>query len=148
MFNTWSTCVKLAWGVPRGTHTYLVDNLLGCGIPSIRSSVLARYCKFVNNARTSPSLEVRIVGNIAAADVRSPTGKNLTNMKKEVGMSLDMDNMWEMRRLLLDSRTPVPRQDSWRLGCLKKFLTEKYRLLAKDQNTEAVEVLIDSLCES
>ena len=23
VFNTWSTCVKLAWGVPRSTHTYM-----------------------------------------------------------------------------------------------------------------------------
>ena len=41
VFNTWSTCVKLAWGVPRATHTYLVDNLLSGGIPSIMVSVLA-----------------------------------------------------------------------------------------------------------
>ena len=40
VFNTWSTCVKLAWGVPRATHTYLVDNLLSAGIPSVRASVL------------------------------------------------------------------------------------------------------------
>ena len=148
VFNTWSTCVKLAWGVPRGTHTYLVDNLLCSGIPSIRSSVLARYCKFVNSARTSPSLEVRVVANISAADVRSPTGRNLRNMEKEAGMSLTEENMWKMRRVLLELRSPVPSQDRWRLGCLRKFLTEKYRLLAQDQDTEAVELLIDSLCES
>ena len=148
VFNTWSTCVKLAWGGPRGTHTYLVDNLLCSGIPSIRSSVLARYCKFVNSARTSPSLEVRVVANISAADVRSPTGRNLRNMEKEAGMSLTEENMWKMRRVLLELRSPVPSQDRWRLGCLRKFLTEKYRLLAQDQDTEAVELLIDSLCES
>ena len=38
VFNTWSTCVKLAWVVPRATHTYLVDNLLSGGIPSSRVS--------------------------------------------------------------------------------------------------------------
>ena len=148
LFNTWSTCVKLAWGVPRGTHTYLVDNLLSSGIPSMRSSVLTRYCRFVNSARTSQIMEVRIVANIAAADVRSPTGKNLKNMEKEAGMSLTMNNMWEMKRVLIDMRTPVPSQESWRLGCLRKFLTEKYRLLAIDQDTEAVDLLIDSLCVS
>ena len=55
VFNTWSTCVKLAWGVPRATHTYLVDNFLSGGIPSIRASVLARYSKFVNRVRSSQS---------------------------------------------------------------------------------------------
>ena len=63
-------------------------------------------------------------------------------------MSLTMNNMWEVRRVLLDMRTPVPSQDSWRLGCLRKFLTEKYRLLAIDQDAEAVDLLIDSLCVS
>ena len=24
-FNAWNTCIKLAWQVPRGTHTYMVD---------------------------------------------------------------------------------------------------------------------------
>ena len=43
VFNCWSTCVKLAWDVPRATHTYLVDNLLAGGLPSIRSSVLIRF---------------------------------------------------------------------------------------------------------
>ena len=85
VFNTWSTCVKLAWGVPRGTHTYLVDNLLSSGIPSMRSSVLARYCRFVNSARTSQIMEVRIGANIAAADVRSPAGKNLKNIGRKQG---------------------------------------------------------------
>jgi hypothetical protein len=47
VFNSWSTCVKLAWGVPRATHTYLVDNFLSAGIPSVRASVLARYCRFL-----------------------------------------------------------------------------------------------------
>ena len=27
VFNCWSTCVKLAWGVPKATHTYLVWGL-------------------------------------------------------------------------------------------------------------------------
>ena len=93
-------------------------------------------------------MEVRIVANISAADVRSPTGRNLRNMEKEAGMSLTEENMWKMRRVLLELRSPVPSQDRWRLGCLRKFLTEKYRLLAQDQDTEAVELLIDSLCES
>ena len=26
--NSWNVCVKLAWNVPRSTHTYMVDNLL------------------------------------------------------------------------------------------------------------------------
>ena len=77
VFNTWSTCVKLAWGVPRATRNYLVDNLLSAGIPSVRACVLARYCKFFSTLRSSPSMEVRVVANIAGADMRSITGSNV-----------------------------------------------------------------------
>ena len=136
VFNTWSTCVKLAWGVPRATHTYLVDNLLSGGIPSIRASVLARYLKFFKSVKTSPSLEVRVIANIAAADIRSSTGNNLFNLGKEAGMNLTMDNLWEMRRVLLDLKTQVPISDTWRLGCLRKFLSEKYALVAMDEDTD------------
>ena len=46
VFNCWSTCVKLAWGVTRATHTYFVDHLLSGGIPSMRPSTLACFWKF------------------------------------------------------------------------------------------------------
>ena len=46
VFNAWGTCVKLSLGVPRDTHSYMVDNLLCAGIPSLRVSILARFCKF------------------------------------------------------------------------------------------------------
>ena len=125
-----------------------MDNLLSGGIPSIRASVLSRYCKFFRSVKTSPSLEVRVVANIAAADIRSSTGSNVFNLGKEAKMSLTMENVWEVRRKLLDLKTQVPSQDSWRLGCLRKFLTEKYALVIKDENTEEIDSLIDSMCES
>ena len=74
VFNTWSTCVKLAWGVPRATHTYLLDNLLSGGIPSMRSNVLARYYTFYTSLMRSSSLAVRVLANICSHNVRSSTG--------------------------------------------------------------------------
>ena len=59
VFNCWNTCVKLAWGVPRSTHSYIVDSLLSSGIPSVRACVLARYLKFYESVTTSSSDEVR-----------------------------------------------------------------------------------------
>ena len=148
VFNTWSTCVKLAWGVPRATHTYLVDNLLSAGIPSVRASVMARYVKFYEGVRSSSSVEVSVVANLAAADIRSMTGNNLFNLKKEANMNITRENMGKAREVLLNTRTPVPRQDSWRIGCLKKFLAQKFQLEARQQSTEVVQDLIDSLCSS
>ena len=36
VYNCWSTCVKLVWNVNRATKSFLVENLLTGGLPSIR----------------------------------------------------------------------------------------------------------------
>ena len=121
VFNTWSTCVKLAWGVPRATRTYLVDNLLSAGIPSVRACVLARYCKFLSTLRSSPSMEVRVVANIAEADIRSITGSNVYNIEKETGRKFIVDNLGKLRKSLLSMKTEVPNQDTWRIAVSENF---------------------------
>ena len=45
LLNCWSTCVKLAWNVPRATHTYFVDHLLACDLSSARVDIMVRYLK-------------------------------------------------------------------------------------------------------
>ena len=148
VFNSWSTCVKLAWGVPRATRTYLVDNLLSAGIPSVRACVLARYCKFLFSLRSSPSMEVRVVANLAGADIRSITGSNVHNIEMEAGQKLNEDNLGKLRQTLLNTKTEVPSKDTWRIACLRKFLSERYEMKSKCQDTEPVQILIDSLCTS
>ena len=36
VFNAWNTCIKLAWNVPRGTHIYILKQLLDCGISQLQ----------------------------------------------------------------------------------------------------------------
>ena len=55
-YNVWTTCVKLAWQVPRATRSYLVDQLLCCDLTSTRMDILARYAKFAKGLLFSPSL--------------------------------------------------------------------------------------------
>ena len=57
-FTVWQTCVKLAWQVPRKTHTYFVDHLLSCGMTYVRIDVISRYAKFLAGLVKSSSLEV------------------------------------------------------------------------------------------
>ena len=77
MFRTWNTCIKLAWQVPRATHTYMVDNLLSCGISHIRNDILARYVTFLMSLRESPSHEVSVLAHLVGRDIRTTTGNNL-----------------------------------------------------------------------
>ena len=76
-FTAWTVCVRLAWQVPVATHTYFVDQLLCCGISSVRMDTLARYCKFVRGLMASPSMEVVAMYGVAGQDIRTVIGSNL-----------------------------------------------------------------------
>ena len=77
VYKAWNTCIKLTWQVPRATHTYFVDMLLGCGISHVKSDILARYVNFNKSLRLSPSMEVSVLVNIVARDIRTTIGRNL-----------------------------------------------------------------------
>ena len=149
VFNSWNTCVKLAWGVPRTTHRYFVDNLLSSGIPSLKSSLLSCYMRFHESVLSSASLEVRLIANIASKDLRSTTGLNLHGIRKLSNLdSLSPASPSLVKTILLGARLEVPPQDRWRLPCLQKFLTEKHRLQAALDDTTEIDALIDSICSS
>ena len=63
--NLGTTCVKLAWQLPKATNTYLVDQMLACGMDSVRVDTIARYVKFVRSLITSPSMEVSVMCGVA-----------------------------------------------------------------------------------
>ena len=67
--------MKLAWGYPRGIRTYLVQQVLACGSTSTEIDFMARYCKFFQGLRQSPSTEVSVLANLVARDKRACTGK-------------------------------------------------------------------------
>ena len=96
----------------------------------------------------SNSLALRVMANICASDVRSSTGSNLLNVEKEAKMDPLIEMMANVRTALLSLRTPVPLEDCWRIGCLQKFLAERFVLDASHQDTEDMDKLIDSLCIS
>ena len=89
-----------------------------------------------------------MVANIAREDMRSITGSNVHYIEKEAGLKLTMDNQGKLRQTLLDIKTKVPCQGIWTIGCLRKFLAEKYEMMAKFQDTGQLQSLIDSLCTS
>ena len=60
----WNTAVKLAWQVPWGTHTYLVNNVLGVQHTSIEEQILVRFVKFFKKLRESKSEKIQLLANI------------------------------------------------------------------------------------
>ena len=83
-YSSWKTCVKLAWGVPRVTHSYFLD-YLSVGLVSFRRDVLARYAGFYRSLLTSPCREVTILARMVVKDSRTTTSRNLKMLQIESG---------------------------------------------------------------
>ena len=143
-FRCWSTAVKLSWKTPRATRTYLVDHLLAANLVSTRRQVLSRYVKFLRGLLSSRSKEVALVASVVSRDVRSTTGRNLWLIEEETHLNPFTARPAEVRdRLKLAA---VPEQDSWRLGLLETYLSERRTLETNLEDTEQITGLIDSLC--
>ena len=86
VFNSWTTGVRLTWGVPRATRSYLVQQVLGSGLTSARVDILARFAGFFQSLRKSPSYEVAVMAGLAGRDIRTTTGKNLKLVEELTGL--------------------------------------------------------------
>ena len=146
--NAWTTCVKLAWQVPRATHTYFVDQLLSCDQTSARMDILGRYAKFVRGLRSSPSMEVAVMCGVAQRDIRTITGSNIALLRNETGMDPVQCCLAKLKKELQSRVAQVPEHDWWRLNYLARLLTERgeasYR--TDDDEVQRLSILIDSLC--
>ena len=145
-FRCWNTAVKLVWDVPRSTHTYLVEHLLGLGLPSVRHRMICQYVGFFQNLWNSASKEVRVLSQIVARDAQSSTGRNVINIRSEY----DLDPWsWSVNRFKMkDVRKPVPLVDIWRIGLLEQLLAQRQEMDICGDDPEDTSKLIDSLCSS
>ena len=148
-FRSWTTAVKLAWGCPRGTRTYLVQQVLACGSTSAELDIMARYCKFFQGLRNSPSTEVAVLANIVARDKRTCTGKNVSLVMEKSGCDIWSDSPGKVKSTLHASgEVEVDRQDKWRVNYLRTLLEhrQEWHYLGNQDEEEKVQKLIDSLC--
>ena len=147
-FTSWRTCVKLAWHVPRQTHTYLVDHLLCSGLSSVRSDILSRYVKFARGLKLSPSMEVSVMFGVVAGDACTTTGQNLNMIRLETGLDPLACSLVKLKEELGGRVVAVPDGDVWRLKYLGKLLEARGEANYQGEDTHQLTVLIDSLCSS
>ena len=76
-FNTWATNVKLTWDVPRGTRTYLLQQVLAPGLTLAKTEVLARFVSLFWALRFAPSHEIRTITFLVSRNLRTVIGQNL-----------------------------------------------------------------------
>ena len=107
------TSVKVAWDVPRATHTYLVDNLLSCGLLNVKQQLVSRFVNFFRSLLKSQSKEVKVVASIVARCARSTTGRNLMNIQVETNMDPWREEAWKIRQAVKFKE--VPDREGWRV---------------------------------
>ena len=146
VYHAWNTCIKLAWQVPRGTHTYFVDRLLACGISHVKTDILARYVKFFKSLRESPSVEVSILAHIVARDVRTTTGSNLNLIHDLTAQDPWCCSSSKVKEVLEGKLAQMPSQDAWRLPYLGKLLEQRGEQHFQMSDTSELTELIDSIC--
>ena len=144
IYNSWSTAVKIAWDVPRSTHRYIVDNLLGVQFYTVKQLLLGRYVNFFRSLLKSLSQEVRIVAKMVSRSARSTTGRNLMGIERETGLDPWRDQSWCIRESV--QRTEVPAREGWRLQYLSKLLQARNEMKILCQSVEEVSLIINSLC--
>ena len=149
VFNAWTTAVKLAWAVPRGTRSYLVQQVLVSGLTSARVDILARYGGFFRSLRMSPSHEVAVMANLAGRDIRSTTGKNLALLKESSGLDPWAFSSARLKaELAKNELVDTPPLDQWRVKYLADLLEQRqiHHYMGDKVEEETVSGLIDSLC--
>ena len=80
VFNTWSTCIKLAWDLPRATCSYFLGCLSG-GMVTVKWYIISRYAVFFKGLLSSPRGEVSILARLVAKDVT--TARNLIVLRRQ-----------------------------------------------------------------
>ena len=111
-FKCWNTSVKLIFGVPRSTFTYLVEGLFAEDQISLRNQILSRYPGFYRKLLTSPSKEVRVLARMVASDPRSITCRNLRYLREVTGKeNIEWYASWKVRDLLPVKKKRVGRSE-------------------------------------
>ena len=148
VYSAWDLAVKLTWGCPRATRTFLLQKVLSCGMSSARTDIMSRYAKFFRGLRNSVSMEVRVLSNLVSRDLQSTTAKNLRLLNHESSQDPWEGSPLKIREGLMNSETvEVHQQDQWRipylLSLLKQYQEARYMVLDKEMDN--LQGLIDSL---
>ena len=148
VYNAWNTTVKLAWGCPQQTRTYILQQMLACGYSSARVDILCRYVTFFQSLRKSASREVQVMSRYLARDIRAVTGKNLQHILDVSGLNPWNAPKARLRDALIASESvEIPPQDRWRLPYLGSLLSQRGTAYyeALDSEVARLTELIDSL---
>ena len=146
--SAWKTGVKLAWGVHRGCRTYLLQQVLAPGVTSLRVNLLLRFRSFFRSLLASPSPEVQVATRLAARDLRSSLGSNLSLLQEETGLNPWTVSPGQLKAALLQAEAAtVPDDSTWRIPFMRRLLRDRLHHFYTGDTVEEkrVTALLDSL---
>jgi hypothetical protein len=148
VYSAWDTAVKLTWSCPRWTRTFLLQQVLACGMTSAKTDILGRYGKFCRGLRTSVCQEVRVLFNLVARDLQCTTAKNLKLVENSAGVDPWTAGPGKLKEELEKNQlVDIPPQDAWKLSYLRSLLMQlqQAKHLAQEDRVKYTQDLIDSL---
>ena len=148
VFSAWETAVKLAWSCPRWTRTFLLQQVLACGMTSARTDVLGRYSKFFMGLRTSVCQEVRVLFNYISRDLQSITAKNIKLVRDTSGLDPWVAGSRQLKTAIHDNLTVnTPPLEEWKVRYLMSLLNQLQEAKhdVQDNRMNYIQDLIDSL---
>ena len=146
-YKCWNTNVKLVYGIPRNTFTYLIEGYFAKHMSSLRNQIFVRYSGFYRSLLSSPSTEVQLLARLASRDPRSPTFANLRLLKKKT--NIDRPYLFSSTRIKLALPNQcVPVAETWRLGLLDKLFVVRSEYLARMEDSVKIVAMIENLCST
>ena len=146
-FKAWNAQARLAWDLPRETHTNLVVNYFCQGQQSLKTQVFLRYHKFLTKLIESPSKEIRFLVNLVKDDKRSVTSRNISYIS-DISSSPNILTLarWQIKKLIPKDSNVKP----WRSSLLTTLLRCRWYSSQASLNLDCnqCEEMIRSLCIS
>ena len=88
-----------------------------------------------------------VLARVAGRNASTVTGRNILNIYLETNLNPILSPLSRIKEAL-STPTPVPDADLWRPRLLPKYVHLRQNLLAKCEDTNYIDGLIESLCSS
>ena len=117
-YNSWSTSVRVMYGLDRKTHRYLIEPV--SKMRHIKSEIFKRFIGFTNNLSVSCKKVVRNVYGIIRNDCRTTTGSNM----RKIILECEQDSITRIEKKDVDNHPfhHVPTGEEWRIPLVTELL--------------------------
>ena len=90
-------------------------------------------------------MEVVVLANLVARDVRTTTGANLHFLTEMTGLDPWQCSPKDVKAVMAEKQVELPDQDKWRVPYLGRLLEERGERFHNMEDTTEITELIDSL---